>query len=162
MDQSSLRKKFNKAVRLLWGGRCFFCGHHQDTTLMDVHHIVHRRNRILRWDINNGVLVCRLAHPDSPTGGKSSCHDYADSPSGIAQLGQEYPFEYLTKYKHIVFKEFLKENKMTEKEFDAETSAKLDRIIKAYKSEERPSPYLRRASCLPNNDGIKKLLGLED
>lgn len=40
-------------------GRCIMCG---STSSLECHHIIKRRFRNTRWDINNGALLCQTHH----------------------------------------------------------------------------------------------------
>ena len=46
-----------KAVKLI--GRCELCG---KVTTLEAHHIQRRDNRATRWDLMNGVCLCREHH----------------------------------------------------------------------------------------------------
>jgi hypothetical protein len=39
-------------------GRCRFCGGQAS----DVHHIIHRRYKAVRWDARNLISLCRICH----------------------------------------------------------------------------------------------------
>ena len=48
---------WRKAVKL--GGRCLFCG---NTHGLEAHHLHHRGGTRYRWDIRNGICLCKWDH----------------------------------------------------------------------------------------------------
>ena len=63
LTKSQLGKKLDEAwslaVKIRAGYKCEVCGK-MDT--LNSHHIVGRRNRMVRWDLRNGVCVCVKHH----------------------------------------------------------------------------------------------------
>lgn len=70
-----LQQLWRKACLLKNGNRCIICGKKDLDENLQVHHIVHRRQRILRHDVRNGVVVHTI-----------DCHEYADSLRGRAEV----------------------------------------------------------------------------
>lgn len=56
--EKTLDNLWQKAVKKRDNGRCRICY----DIATDAHHLVSRRNKSTRWDINNGIAVCRLCH----------------------------------------------------------------------------------------------------
>jgi predicted restriction endonuclease len=71
MDQKKLKKSLDKlwilAVKTRAGFRCEVC--RESLTELDAHHIFGRGESV-RWDLNNGMCLCRIHH----TLGKISAH----------------------------------------------------------------------------------------
>ena len=72
LSDSHLLNLHRKAVRALFGYKCFFCG---GTNELEVHHLVKRKNFLLRYNWRNGVLVCKYI-----------CHAHAETPEGKHQI----------------------------------------------------------------------------
>ena len=113
-------KLLRQAVLILHDGKCFLCGNDIKQQL-DIHHVVKRRNRILRYDYWNSVPVCR-----------SKCHARMDSLEGLEEFKKRHPtkYDYIKYYQNMTLKQYLFEHKMTKKEFYAEKVKALKEIIK--------------------------------
>jgi len=59
LSDTSLFVLWRKACFRRRGYRCAICG---GTFGLEVHHIVKRRVKLLRWDPRNGLPVCRSCH----------------------------------------------------------------------------------------------------
>ena len=68
-SRKTLKNKCDKlwSVIIRSGRVCEICGR----PARDPHHVVGRKNHILRWDIRNGVRLCFTHH----TGGNKSAHN---------------------------------------------------------------------------------------
>lgn len=117
-SDSTMLKLFNKAVLIKNGGRCFLCG---KTDNLEVHHIVKRRNKILRYDYRNGIPVC-----------KYGCHQEIDSIAGLKLIEVMRPFDIIhcSEFQNMPFKEYLVKRGITEKEFLEEKKKELNEIIR--------------------------------
>ena len=69
---------------------CQLC--HENSSRLNAHHIIGRRNRNLRWDLNNGILLCPGCH----TFRNDSAHQ--DPAYFMKWFEEEYP----ERYKHIM------------------------------------------------------------
>jgi hypothetical protein len=108
---------WRKAVLSLFDNRCVMCNN-GNINQLECHHIVKRRNKILRHEIKNGVPVC-----------KYGCHSKIDSIAGREFLKGYIDFEYLSKYEKQVFKQYLIDRCMTENEFLKEKADELKGYI---------------------------------
>ena len=113
-------KLWRNAVLKDWNGRCFICGNDQIDQL-ECHHIVKRRNKILRYDYWCGVPVCKMG-----------CHNQIDSIAGRKLLTEHIPtkMDYLAGYEKMTFKDYLSAYKITENEFLTEKVNNLKEIIR--------------------------------
>lgn len=73
LSDSNLLTLHRKAVRKIFGYRCFFCNRNEG--VREVHHIVKRKNLLLRYDWRNGILLC-----------KYQCHPFAETPEGKHEI----------------------------------------------------------------------------
>jgi Pyruvate/2-oxoacid:ferredoxin oxidoreductase delta subunit len=108
MTDRHLLKLWRQAVLKEYNNQCLVCGN-GNTYELECHHIVKRgKNKVLKYDIWNGVPVC-----------KYSCHRWVDSLRGKDFLESKIPekMEYLKKYEMVHFKQYLLENEMSENEF---------------------------------------------
>ena len=62
-----LDKAWSKLVKLRAGNKCEYCG---KTGYLNSHHIYTRKNRSVRWCVNNGISLC----VDHHIGVKFSAH----------------------------------------------------------------------------------------
>ena len=69
LSEGNLLKLHREAVRKLFFYRCFFC--HFAIGEKEVHHVVKRKNFLLRYSWRNGILVCKYI-----------CHPHAETPEG--------------------------------------------------------------------------------
>jgi hypothetical protein len=76
-----LLQLWRRAVMKRWGDRCIVCG---AVTDLDCNHIIKRRVRLLRYDPDNGVPVCRMRQ--SPYAIGKSCHQWAESLDGLEYI----------------------------------------------------------------------------
>ena len=67
MNRTQTIKKLDKcwAGQVIGGGPCEVCG---SRFMVDAHHYIKRTNFNLRWNIRNGIRLCRL-----------KCHKWAES-----------------------------------------------------------------------------------
>ena len=115
-----LLRLWRQAVLKEYDSKCFICG---NTVLneIDCHHIVKRRNRILRYDYWNGIPVCRMG-----------CHNDIDSIAGRDILRDRIPtkIDYCAFYERMTLKEYLSSHSMTRDEFYFEKAENLKYIIR--------------------------------
>jgi hypothetical protein len=86
---------------------------------MEVHHIVKRKNFLLRYDWRNGVLVC-----------KYGCHRYAETPEGKHTLDKliESKRDYL-QARAVSCKQYFVENGITRNDFKKQMFDELKEIL---------------------------------
>lgn len=115
-----LLKLWRQAVLKNNKGQCFLCGN-MNIDELECHHIVKRRHKILRYEVWNGIPVCRY-----------TCHNQIDSLKGRRELRDAFPerFDMLEKYENMTLKEYLFKNELTENEFLVIRSNELKEIIK--------------------------------
>ncbi len=123
-----MKKYTDKYILKLWRqavlknnkSQCFLCGN-MNVDELECHHIVKRRHKILRYDLWNGIPVCRM-----------TCHNLIDSLKGRRKLRETYPerLDYLEKYENMTFKEYIYLNEVSEVEFISEKMKDLKEIIK--------------------------------
>ena len=107
VSDSTLRKYWKLAVIEYYGMVCQICGKEHEA--LDCHHIVHRKKRVLRWDWENGIPVCR-----------NKCHNYADTLSGrdiIRDRIGEKRYNYLKQFEKYLYKDYIYMIFMTDNEF---------------------------------------------
>jgi len=119
---------FRQAVLLKNNNRCIFCGN-SNINELEVHHFIHRRIRVLRWDWRNGFPLC-----NSLTANK--CHIKADTMLGRQKLinimGEER-FEYLANSEKITKKDYCLAHCLSNKEFEMIFYNELKEIIERFK-----------------------------
>ena len=102
-----LNKHWRQAVLARWGYQCAYCGN-TDIDIVQAHHIVKRRNVILRWDVRNGIPGC-------PT-----CHQYYHTRAGnrwIEEQLDEQTLMHLDTYENMTYKDFLVKKRLTDSDF---------------------------------------------
>jgi hypothetical protein len=117
LSDSHLLKLHREAVRKRFQNQCFFCG--SSTNALEAHHIVKRKNLLLRYDWRNGVLVC-----------KYGCHQFAETPEGkhlINKLIEPYR-DYLQE-RSGQSKDWFAKNNLTRTEFLQEVKKELDEYL---------------------------------
>jgi hypothetical protein len=57
-SEATLRKAWREAVFAVYGDACIICG----GSPCSPHHVVKRRNGILKWDVQNGRPLCAYHH----------------------------------------------------------------------------------------------------
>jgi len=115
MTDSYLATLWRKACLALYGDRCFVCG----GEVSGVHHIVRRRRRLLRWDVLNGMPLCK------------SCHEKAHKVNGWERdyLTPEERM-YLDERALIDIKTWLQRKGLTMDEFEKAEAEELKAIIR--------------------------------
>ena len=116
-----LNQLWRKAVLAKWGYTCPYCGQ-TDIDVIECHHIVKRRNKILRWDVRNAVPGC-----------KYSCHQYYHTHAGqrwIEEQLDEETLAYLDEHENMTYKDYLQKKCLTDSEFRLIMLAELKEIIK--------------------------------
>lgn len=83
-----------------FGGRCARCG----STHIQAHHIVRRGKKVLRWDIKNGIALCK------------KCHNWMDTLEGTRWSYKQVDYEYLLG-NDITLAEYIAQNGITRAEF---------------------------------------------
>lgn len=72
---------WRRAVRYIFGYRCFFCGAHINSVPLECHHIIKRKNFLTKFSYRDGVLLCKFPNKSNEKY-KMSCHAYAETPAG--------------------------------------------------------------------------------
>ena len=64
-----LDKKFRQAVKAIAGYKCEKCGFNggdwtgvQVSSVLEAHHVFSRNNKSTRWDVKNGICLCKRHH----------------------------------------------------------------------------------------------------
>jgi hypothetical protein len=116
-----LQTLWRKYVKARDNYTCIICGKKDTEDNLQAHHIVHRRQRLLRHDAKNGVTVHTV-----------NCHEYADSLRGrkeiAAKLGAER-VEYLEEREQHNVKDFLVASGMTRKELEIYEKENLKKLM---------------------------------
>lgn len=115
LGDTSLFILWRRAVFHRWGFACAICGARYG---LEVHHIVKRRVKLLRWNLQNGLPVCRECH------GK---HADLVAPTLIP----EAQLAYLQGRRALTYKQYLFDRGLSENEFRAQVKAELLREINA-------------------------------
>lgn len=111
-----------KAALRLWGS-CIFCGNPNEQEL-EVHHIIHRANAILKYDIDNNVPLCSTPW--------KNCHREADTNAGrdrIRKILGEEKWNKLITLEPKTLRDHLKELKISEHRWLLEKKSILQDII---------------------------------
>lgn len=108
------------AVLIIYCHRCAFCGMYGDDNLQ-VHHVVRRKHKITRYLPMNGLPLCHKCH--------SLAHTKMGEKKIMNILGESY--EKLVDMELVSYKQYLQENKMSEKEFMIKAAEDLKAIINA-------------------------------
>jgi len=107
---------WSKAVKAIWK-RCGLCGGQYS----DSHHIVHRNKCwALRWDVENGIALCR------------TCHNLADTIDGRNRIMALVDGEYLAdaEIKYRFKADYLREIGKSDPEFRKSRAEELKKIEK--------------------------------
>jgi predicted restriction endonuclease len=116
LSDSLLCKLWRQAVLKRWGNKCAFCGN-TNVNKIECHHIIYRRHKVLKYDISNGIPLC-----------KYSCHLEAHSKLGEARIQDllgEPAWIRLCNLERKTIKDYLRETGMTKNEWLTETKNKL-------------------------------------
>lgn len=124
LSDSTLLALWRKAVRARWEARCAFCGADQEC---ECHHIVPRHHRLLRFDVRNGLLLCK------------HCHRLAQTLTGhellkeVLDEREEGDFAYLILWEAVRYRPHLKLQGKTDKQWREQERRELedvDRLMK--------------------------------
>lgn len=123
ISDSNLLRLWRLAVKIIYGNNCVICG----KSIVECHHIVHRRYKLLRWAWRNGIPVCPP--------GVSNCHAFCDLLAGrekVKKIIDKKNYEYLmeTQKKWVRYKDYLRENDLSETEWKLGIKKELEEIIK--------------------------------
>ena len=103
-----LNKLWRQAVLTKWEYSCPYCGN-TDIDTIQCHHIIKRRNVILRWDVKNGIPGCTCP-----------CHQYYHTKAGhrwIEEQLDEQTIMHLDTYENMTYKNYLQKNCLTDNEY---------------------------------------------
>ena len=92
---------WSRAIRAKAHGRCQLCG----APAEQAHHVVPRRKKVLRHDIENGVALC------------FRCHAYAHTARGNRDVEALVDMEYLMELESVLLKDYLESREITRAEF---------------------------------------------
>ena len=120
-SDSSLQELFRKSVKALRGDTCLRCVEEGATVKypVEIHHVVHRGYKLLRYDPENGIPLCHMHHQWADTGaGRDWCRskvdkDYVDNLQGYGTI-----------------KSYLIEQGLSESEWLAMLKERLSAIVK--------------------------------
>ena len=128
-SDSYLNKMWRLAVLKKYKNKCFFCGISISNAELECHHLVKRKNLLLRWDYRNGIAVCKYPH-DFNKPMKTSCHQYAETPVGRLKIAREkFQYDEYFQERIIPFKQWLLDNRMSKAEFKLKMYNELKEII---------------------------------
>ena len=102
ISDSTLRKLWRECLLIIYNNKCAVCGEIEGGENLQCHHIIPRKYVLTRWDLNNGIVVCK------------KCHRFLHTLNGIAYLIENYiGFKYLLRIEKEDLTTFLKQNKTT-------------------------------------------------
>ena len=99
--KTKTKKTWKNQLDKLWSeiirskGYCEICG---TTVNLNAHHIISRHNKVLRWDLQNGICLCVSCH-------KFSTHSVHNDPLGFMEwFKKKNPedYEYLKNKKNKI------------------------------------------------------------
>lgn len=105
MTDSTLNKLWRQALLIIYYNRCGICGKEVE---LQCHHIIKRRNKILKYNLLNGIPLCRECHAFAHTGAGRRKVDELQTPENLA---------YLDKYERMTYKQYKFDNRLSDKEF---------------------------------------------
>jgi hypothetical protein len=119
LSKTNLNRLWRRAVLASYHNMCPCCGN----TFIDeieCHHIVKRRNALLKYDYRNGIPGC-----------KAKCHDFYHTLKGEKFImGYHRFYDYICDLQQLTLKEYLFRNRMTKKQFLLMKKKQLEGIIK--------------------------------
>ena len=117
LSDSLLLKLHREAVRKLFNNACFFCG---KTGQLEAHHLIKKKNLLLRYDWRNGVLVC-----------KYGCHAYAETMQGRHLLDKLIePYRDYLQERSGSCKQLFVDKGITRNEYLQDVKKELEEILK--------------------------------
>lgn len=114
---STLSRLWRKAILKKSRNVCIICGKYQPDHCLEAHHIIHRsQSGLLKWDVRNGVAVC-----------KGRCHQVAGTKWGEKAIAEKIGevYDILVETSRKTLKEYLFENGKTRAEWLKEQYEKL-------------------------------------
>ena len=111
MTEKTVDRLFRKAVLHNNGPRCQACG--TIDVPLEVHHIYSRGFDLIRWDLGNGMVLCK------------DCHGWAHNSGFVKGLRAALPKivrDRLETQKKVFLFEYLAKNEMTKEEFMEDTA----------------------------------------
>src|SRR5271157_633997 len=108
---------WSKAIKKRDGYKCVLC---PSGSVLESHHVVHRRqNWVLRWNIKNGITLCKM------------CHDLADTLQFKNLIAMHVDMEYLAdiEMRYPQKADFLIDRGMSEAEARKDFADKLKKVI---------------------------------
>jgi len=104
LSDSNLLKLRRKVVYSRFNNKCFFCGKSKE---LEDHHIVKRKNFLLRYDWRNSILLCKYI-----------CHQYAETPEGKHKIDKFIePYRNYLQARSVSCKQYFVERGITRKDF---------------------------------------------
>lgn len=117
LSESTMLKLHRESIRKLFNYRCFFCG--SSTNALEAHHIVKRKNFLLRYNWRNGILVCKYV-----------CHAHAETPEGKHLINEQIaPYRDYLQERSGQAKDWLVKRGMTKTEYLQEMKEELENIL---------------------------------
>lgn len=114
----TLNRLWSKACMKLTHGSCYLCG----APAVQTHHLVPRRRKLLRWDVENGMPLC------------VGCHREVHAAPGMAwAILPEPQADYLKGNSQVVYKQWLQDNELTDEEFRQQEYDTIMRILRGDK-----------------------------
>jgi hypothetical protein len=103
MTDATMLKYWRRAVRVVRGDNCVWPGCPQRAA--HIHHFVHRKHKLLKYDVRNGLPLC-VRH-----------HNGADRTDNKRILSRQVDMGYLNDLKRVGLKQFLANKGMTWDDF---------------------------------------------
>lgn len=113
---------WRKAVKAFHGDRCVFIGDDEIEcdNIIECHHIIPRRDGLLKYDYKNGIPLCKGHHSIAQTiQGREMIRNF---------IGEDQ-WQYLKKMELYPKKQYLQDNRLSEKEFLLKKREELKSII---------------------------------
>ena len=117
-SDSTLNKKWRQAVLSWYGEGCIIC----QKQPVECHHIIKRRNKLLRWDYRNGVPLCKEHHEQSDS---IYIRRLIED-----KIGEDF-CQYLDEMRMIGYKQYILDYCINDKEFKQEKYEEMQEVINA-------------------------------
>lgn len=117
---STLNKLWRKAVLLQWNNQCARCGN-TDVSILQCHHIIRRRHKVMRHSYRNGITGC------------PECHRFYHTKQGevlISRIIDHY--DWLCSMENVLYKQYKIDNCLTDNEFSLYRYEELCEVIKRH------------------------------
>ena len=120
LSDSTLLMFWRKVVRARWDNRCAFCGDPKDC---ECHHIVPRRHRLLRFDLRNGLLLCKHCHRLAPS---LTGHELLKE---VLEARQEGDYSHLIAWEAVRYRPHIKASGKSDKQWREQKRKELEEAV---------------------------------